>query len=163
MCFQSERLYSVKFLREREFPDVFKKGYTNKNVFSDLIKELIILAEMEGTQSTCLNIIENMPVEIQLKIIRNLAKTNNPKLISLFQMLARETEGETQNIAEKALRKYQYLGYEIKSCVPPEIESQDIQAFIFSYPVRRSMCSSFFPCNKGQIPCPLFFLGFQSF
>jgi hypothetical protein len=106
-----------------------KRGNTKGTIFNELINELIVLAEMEGAQSTCLNIIENTPVEIQIKIIQSLAKTNNPKLIPLFQMLAREMEGEVQKLTQIALRKYQYLGYEIKLFAPQEIKAGDIEAF----------------------------------
>ncbi|MGI6224935.1 MAG: hypothetical protein ACOYJ1_01640 [Peptococcales bacterium] len=109
---------------------MLKKGFGNQNLYGELAEELMQLAEIDGGQSTCLDIIENLPIGVQVKIIENLAKKNNSRLIAFFQLLARETEGEIQKIALRALRKYQYLGYKIKPLIPKEINSQNVQAFV---------------------------------
>jgi len=109
---------------------VIRKGFTNGNIYSELAKELLILTELDGAQSTCLNIIENLPSDIQLKIVVNLSKTNNPKLIPLFQLISREIEGEVQRIAAKTLRKFGYLGHKVSPLVLSEFNFLDVQAYV---------------------------------
>ncbi|KJS87400.1 MAG: hypothetical protein JM58_04420 [Peptococcaceae bacterium BICA1-8] len=109
---------------------MLRKGFTNGNIYSELAKELLVLTELDGAQSTCLNIIENLPSDIQLKITINLSKTNNPKLIPLFQLISREMEGEIQRIAVKTLRKFEYLGHKASPLDPLQFSFLDVQAYV---------------------------------
>lgn len=109
---------------------MLRKSFINKNIYSELAKELILLAEMDGGQSTCLDLIKNLPVEVQIKIVQYLALENNPKLINLFQLLARETQTEVQKVACRILRKFQYSGHKIEPLMPKEIKPQNVQAFV---------------------------------
>ncbi|NLT96285.1 MAG: hypothetical protein GXW85_12300 [Clostridia bacterium] len=141
---------------------MLKKGNITGAFFNELIKELIVLAEMEGAESTCLNIIENTPAEIQQKILQSLAKTNSPKLIPFFQMIARETEGKVQKIAQNALRKFLYLGYEIKPYTPQKIKADDIQAFISLTRLEGACILVFIHRLNGKYHAYYFSLAFNS-
>ena len=109
---------------------MLRKGFISGNIYNELAKELIVLTELDGAQSTCLNIIENLPSDIQLKIVENLSKTNNSKLIPLFQLISREMEGEVQRIAAKTLRKFEYLGHKVNPLIPRQFSSLDVQAYV---------------------------------
>jgi len=139
---------------------VLRKSFINKNAYSELVKELMLLAEMEGAQSTCLNIIENLPSDIQSKIVIGLTKTNNPKLISFFQLIAKEATGEIQGLATKALRKYQYLGYSI---TPPsnEVKNEDVQAFVSLSRLEGACVLVFVMGRSGEYQAHYFSLAFN--
>ncbi|MFZ5944433.1 MAG: hypothetical protein ACOYVD_10000 [Bacillota bacterium] len=91
------------------------RDFANKNIYSEIAKELTVLAEMEGAGGTCLNIIENLPPQVQLKLVLNLAKSNNRKLIPFFSLLSEEMTGEIQKIAERTLKKFESMGVYIET------------------------------------------------
>lgn len=101
-----------------------------KETYYELVKELSELIEHEGAESTCLNFMEQLPEEIQVNLIRHLAKTNNPKLIPFLQLVKKELAGEVKKEAQKTLVKLCSLGYNIEPMEYTDIPFDKVKCFV---------------------------------
>ncbi|MDK2822729.1 MAG: hypothetical protein PWP71_647 [Clostridia bacterium] len=140
---------------------MLKRSFSKKGVYSELAKELIFLAELDGAQATCLNIIGNLPFDIQHKIIIDLARANNPKLIPFFQLVAKEMEGEIKKAACRVLKKYEYLGYEIKPLDTEQLPMKNLLAFASQSRLEGTCVLLFLIEGKNEFQAHYFVLAFN--
>lgn len=83
-------------------------------MYSVIIEELKSLAEIEGSQTICLDILKQLPQDIQPEVIKELASLKRPEFIPFFQLIIQEEMGEIKQRAKRALVKMQYLGYTVE-------------------------------------------------
>ena len=101
-----------------------------KGIYQELVKKLSELVEQEGAESTCLNILEQLPEDIQINLLRHLANTNNPRLVPFLQLVNKELTGEVKKEAQKILVKLCSLGYNIESLEITDFALEKIKCFV---------------------------------
>lgn len=83
-------------------------------IYSVIIEELKNLAKIEGSHTICLDILRQLPQDIQSLVINELASLERPEFIPFFQLVIQEEQGEVKLSAKKALLKMEHLGYQVE-------------------------------------------------
>ena len=70
-------------------------------IYSVIIEELKNLAKIEGSHTICLDILRQLPQDIQSLVINELASLERPEFIPFFQLVIQEEQGEVKLSAKK--------------------------------------------------------------
>ncbi|NLC08179.1 MAG: hypothetical protein GX755_09495 [Syntrophomonadaceae bacterium] len=90
--------------RSRQRPSV------PRHLIQNLVQDMVSMMENEESHPLALELVDQLPEELQAIFIENLSTVHQVELSRFFWLVAEEYSGEVQKAAKRALEKYRLLG-----------------------------------------------------
>ncbi|NPV27315.1 MAG: hypothetical protein HPY81_07730 [Firmicutes bacterium] len=95
------------------------KSTVPKRLLQSLAQDIVAMMETEEGYPLAMEIIDQLPEEVQALFIESLSSIHDPKLGKFFWLLTQEYDGEVQRAAQRCLEKFRLAGIEFEVPVKP--------------------------------------------